>query len=118
MADTAGVGHSALLVDESVDDWDRVMAINTRGPWLVMRAMAQAMIEASMLGRAPRQSGWLEAVRRRTPLGRLGRPEDIARAIRALHDLDWVAGQVLDCDGGLALHSPIDAFDETPRSRR
>src|SRR5262249_32662154 len=138
---TAGVGHSGLLVDESVDEWDRVMAVNTRGPWLVMRAMAKAMIEASvagsmvatssvsahlvdrsmgtycaskaalsmivrvaacewaphgirvnavgpgvtetpMLGRAPGQSGWLESVRRRTPLGRLGRPEDIAGAIR------------------------------------
>src|SRR5688572_8600570 len=42
---TAGVGHSALLMDESVANWDRVMAVNTRGPWLVMRAMAQAMIE-------------------------------------------------------------------------
>lgn len=168
---TAGVGRSALLLEESVEEWDRVMAVNTRGPWLVMRAMAQAMIEASvagsmvatssisahlvdramgtycaskaalsmivrvaarewaphgirvnavgpgatdtpMLGRAPRQSGWLEAVQRRTPLGRLGRPEDVARAIRALHDLHWVTGQILDCDGGLGLHSPIDAFGE------
>ncbi len=169
---TAGVGHSATLLDESVEDWDRVIAVNTRGPWLVMRAMARAMIGASvagsmvatssvsahvvdramgpygaskaalsmlvrvaacewaphgirvnavapgvtetpMLGRAPRQSGWLSSVQHRTPLGRLGRPEDIARAVDALHAVDWVTGQVLDCDGGLALHSPIDAFGET-----
>jgi NAD(P)-dependent dehydrogenase (short-subunit alcohol dehydrogenase family) len=169
---TAGVGHSGLLVDESVEDWDRVMAVNARGPWLVMRAVARAMIEASvpgsmvatssvsahlvdrsmatycaskaalsmivrvaacewapfairvnavgpgvtetpMLGRAPTHSGWLAAVQHRTPLGRLGRPEDIARAVRALHDMSWVTGQVLDCDGGLALHSPIDAFGES-----
>jgi NAD(P)-dependent dehydrogenase (short-subunit alcohol dehydrogenase family) len=168
---TAGVGHSGPLVDESVDDWDRVMAVNTRGPWLVMRAMAKAMIESSiagsmvatssvsarlvdrsmgtycaskaalsmivqvaacewgahgirvnavapgvtetpMLGRAPTQSRWLAAVQRRTTLGRLGQAEDIARAIRALHDLEWVTGQVLECDGGLGLHSPIDAFGE------
>jgi NAD(P)-dependent dehydrogenase (short-subunit alcohol dehydrogenase family) len=158
------------------------MAVNLRGPWLVMRAMAKAMMEASvagsivatssvsahlvdramgtycaskaalsmivqvaacewaphgirvnavapgvtempMLGRAPRRSGWLAAVRQRTPLGRLGTPEDVARAVRALHDLDWVTGQVLDCDGGLALHSPIDAFGESlkpfaPRERK
>jgi hypothetical protein len=24
----------------------------------------------------------------------------------------WVTGQVLECDGGLALHSPIDADGE------
>jgi len=171
---TAGVGHSGLLVDESVDDWDRVMAVNARGPWLVMRAMARAMVDASvpgsmvatssvsahlvdrsmatycaskaalsmivrvaacewaphgirvnavgpgvtetpMLGRAPVDSGWLAAVRRRTPLARLGRPDDIAAAIRGLHDMAWVTGQVLDCDGGLALHSPIDAFGESQR---
>jgi NAD(P)-dependent dehydrogenase (short-subunit alcohol dehydrogenase family) len=168
---TAGVGHSGLLVDVSVDEWDRVMAVNARGPWLVMRAMARAMIDASvrgsmvatssvsahlvdrsmatycaskaalsmvvrvaacewathgirvnavgpgvtetpMLGRAPTGSGWLAAVTRRTPLGRLGTADDIARAIRALHDVGWVTGQVLDCDGGLALYSPIDAFGE------
>jgi NAD(P)-dependent dehydrogenase (short-subunit alcohol dehydrogenase family) len=171
---TAGVGHSGLLLDESVDEWDRVMAVNARGPWLVMRAMARAMIEASvagsmvatssvsahlvdrsmatycaskaalsmvvrvaacewaphgirvnavgpgvtetpMLGRAPTRSVWLTAVQQRTALGRLGRPDDIAHAIRALHDLSWVTGQVLDCDGGLALHSPINAFGESVR---
>src|SRR5215831_12386467 len=174
---TAGVGHSGLLIDEPVEEWDRVMAINTRGPWLVMRALARAMIDESvassivatssvsahlvdrsmgtycaskaalsmivqvaacewaphrirvnavgpgvtetpMLGRAPRQSGWLASVQRRTPLGRLGTADDIARAIRALHDLPWVTGQVLDADGGLALHSPIDAFGESQGARQ
>ncbi len=174
---TAGVGHAGMLLDESVDDWDHVMAVNARGPWLVMRAMARAMVDASvpgsivatssvsahlvdrsmatycaskaalnmivrvaacewaphgirvnavgpgvtetpMLGRAPRDSGWLDAVQHRTPLGRLGSPGDIAQAIRALHDIDWVTGQVLDCDGGLALHSPIDAFGENQRAGR
>ena len=39
-----------------------------------------------------------------------------AHAIRALHDLNWVTGQVLDCDGGLALHSPIDSYGEAQRN--
>ena len=30
----AGVGHSGMLIDEPVEEWDRVMAINTRGRWL------------------------------------------------------------------------------------
>ena len=80
-----------------------------------VNAVGPGVTDTPMLGRAPRQSGWLEAVRRRTPLGRLGKPEDIARAIRMLHDLEWVTGQVLDCDGGLALHSPIEAFEESRR---
>ena len=42
-------------------------------------------------------------------------PDDIAEAIRALHDLGWVTGQILECDGGLGLHSPIDSFGEATR---
>jgi NAD(P)-dependent dehydrogenase (short-subunit alcohol dehydrogenase family) len=172
---TAGVGHAGLLVDESVDDWDRVLAVNTRGPWLVMRAVAQALMSAGtagslvatssvsarlidrgmgtycaskaalsmlvrvaacewgpfgirvnaigpgvtqtpMLGLAPTDTGWLAAVTERTALGRLGQPSDIANGILALHDMAWVTGQVLECDGGLGLHSPIDAYGESQRA--
>lgn len=172
---TAGVGHSGMLLDLPVDEWDRVIAVNTRGPLLVMRALARAMIDAGtpgsmvatssvsarlvdrsmgaycaskaalsmlvevaacewapygirvnavgpgvtatpMLGRAPNtESGWLASVQERTPLGRLGTAEDIAQAIRALHDVEWMTGQIVECDGGLGLHSPIDAFGESQR---
>jgi NAD(P)-dependent dehydrogenase (short-subunit alcohol dehydrogenase family) len=173
---TAGVGHSGLLTDTSSDDWDRVMQVNARGPWLCMRAWARAMGEAGvagsmvatssvsahlvdrtmgaycaskaalsmvvkvaafewgpqgirvnaiapgvtqtpMLSRAPAGSPWLSGVRDRTPLGRLGQPDDIARAIVALHQMEWVTGQILDCDGGLSLYSPIDSYGETRRVR-
>ena len=173
---TVGVGHSGMLLDVPADEWDRVLAINTRGPWLVMRALAKTMIDAEvpgsmvatssvsgrlvdrsmgaycaskaalsmvvqiaasewaphgirvnavgpgvtetpMLGRAPTDSGWLASVQHRTPLGRLGRPDDIAQAVRVLHDVEWVTGQILECDGGLGLHSPIDAFGENQRTR-
>jgi len=169
---TAGVGHGSLLLDESVEEFDRIIAINTRGPWLVTRAFAREMIasevsgsmvvtssvsahlvdramgtycasksalstlvrvaacewapygirvnavgpgvtETPMLGRAPRDAGWLAAVTRRTPLHRLGHPTDVSQVIMALHDLEWVTGQVLDCDGGLSLHSPIDSYGES-----
>jgi NAD(P)-dependent dehydrogenase (short-subunit alcohol dehydrogenase family) len=172
---TAGVGHAGLLLDESIADWDRVIAINTRGPMLVMRAVAKALIDEGvpgsivvtssisarlvdramgtycaskaalsmitqvaacewgphgirvnaigpgvtdtpMLGQAPTDSGWLAAVTDRTALGRLGRPDDIAQAVLALHCLGWVTGQVLECDGGLGLHSPIDAYGENQKT--
>jgi NAD(P)-dependent dehydrogenase (short-subunit alcohol dehydrogenase family) len=172
---TAGVGHSGMLLDLPVEEWDRVIAVNTRGPLLAMRALARTMIDAGspgsivavssvsarlvdrsmgaycaskaalsmlvevaacewapygirvnavgpgvtatpMLGRAPNtESGWLAAVQGRTPLGRLGTAEDIAQAIRALHDVEWMTGQIVECDGGLGLHSPIDAFGENQR---
>jgi NAD(P)-dependent dehydrogenase (short-subunit alcohol dehydrogenase family) len=41
------------------------------------------------------------------PQGRMGEPEDVARAVRALADglLDYSAGQILDVDGGFHLRS-------------
>jgi NAD(P)-dependent dehydrogenase (short-subunit alcohol dehydrogenase family) len=63
-----------------------------------------------MLGGAPVDSGWLDDVALRTSLGRLGTADDIADAVLALHALPWVTGQVLEVDGGLGLHSPINAW--------
>lgn len=47
--------------------------------------------------------GQLQQIIRRTPAGRLGEPDDIARAISFLVDErnDWITGQVLVVDGGL-----------------
>jgi NAD(P)-dependent dehydrogenase (short-subunit alcohol dehydrogenase family) len=46
---TAGVGHSGLLEEATPEDWDRVMAINARGPWLCLRGLAGAMRSAGRL---------------------------------------------------------------------
>lgn len=43
---TAGIGHSGLLADVASDDFDRVFAVNARGPWLAMRALAKPMAAA------------------------------------------------------------------------
>ena len=39
----------------------------------------------------------------RTPVGRVGRPEDVARAVAFLIDDGFMSGHVLLCDGGLRL---------------
>jgi 3-oxoacyl-[acyl-carrier protein] reductase len=45
----------------------------------------------------------LDQIVRRTPAGRLGEPDDIARTVQFLVDdrNDWLTGQVLVVDGGL-----------------
>jgi NAD(P)-dependent dehydrogenase (short-subunit alcohol dehydrogenase family) len=42
---SAGIGHAGLLLDAAPDEWDRVMAVNARGVWLAMRALAGPMGE-------------------------------------------------------------------------
>lgn len=174
---TAGVGHAGLLAEVEPEEFDRIMRINTRGPWLCLRAWVGAMraqevagsfvalssvsarlvdrnmglycaskAALSMLvqvaaaewgafgvrvnalapgvtrtpmlgrGRATTVGGstWLAGVAGRTALGRLGEAVDVAPAILGLHAMEWVTGQVLTCDGGLSLHSPIDAYGAPP----
>ena len=50
----------------------------------------------------------LERARRETPLGRLGLPEDIARAVLyfASDQSEWVTGQLLGVCGGFTLIPP------------
>jgi NAD(P)-dependent dehydrogenase (short-subunit alcohol dehydrogenase family) len=96
----------SMLVQVAAAEWgDLGIRVN---------AIAPGVTRTPMLGRGPavtvEGSPWLAGVAERTALGRLGEPEDIARAIIALHTMEWVTGQVLECDGGLSLHSPIDSY--------
>jgi NAD(P)-dependent dehydrogenase (short-subunit alcohol dehydrogenase family) len=166
---TAGIGHSGLLADTPAEDWDRVVGVNAKGVWLVMRALAGPMraggggsivatssvsarladesmglycaskasldmlivvaaaewapevrvngvapgvTDTPMLGRAPRNGAWLDGVAERTALRRLGTADDIAEAIQAIHAMHWMTGQIVPCDGGLSLHSPIDPLGD------
>jgi NAD(P)-dependent dehydrogenase (short-subunit alcohol dehydrogenase family) len=98
----------SMVVQVAAFEWaDWGIRVNAVGP---------GVTQTPMLGQAPRESGWLLHVQERTPLARIGRPEEIADAIAALHGLGWVTGQVLEVDGGLGIHSPIDAVGDARRA--
>ena len=170
----AGIGASGMLLDQSPNDWRRVIDTNLTGTWLTMRAVARMMIDSGsggsivavssisgtladrdmgaycvskagidmlvriaatewgrygirvnavgpgvtrtpMLAKPEQLPGWVEGLTERTALGRSGEPDDIAEAIVALLEMSWVTGQTLFADGGLALHSPIDAYGQIQR---
>jgi len=46
LANVAGVISMATVADLPVEDWDRIMAVNARGTFLVAKAVLPAMIEA------------------------------------------------------------------------
>ena len=114
---------SARLVDRTMGLYcaskaalDMVVRVAARewAPAVRVNAVAPGVTDTPMLGPAPREGAWLTGVAGRTALGRIGRPEDIAEAVVAVHGMHWVTGQIIECDGGLSLYSPIDP---TGRSR-
>lgn len=63
-------------------------------------------------------SGWVDGMAKKTALRRLGEPEDVADAIVGVLEMSWVTGQVVHADGGLSLHSPIDAYGQVEKLMR
>ena len=63
------------------------------------------MLEAFMLG-AGNPDKLREAYRRAVPIGRLGKPEDIAGAVLFLasDDAEFITGQTISVSGGLTMH--------------
>ncbi|MEZ5501820.1 MAG: SDR family oxidoreductase [Halioglobus sp.] len=112
---------SATLVDRSMgiycaskaalDMLIRVAAVEW-GPHLRVNGVGPGVTETPMLELASRDTGWLPRIAGRTALGRLGTAEDIAETILALHGMSWVTGQIIPCDGGLSLRSPINPLGD------
>jgi NAD(P)-dependent dehydrogenase (short-subunit alcohol dehydrogenase family) len=80
-----------------------------------VNAVGPGATDTPMFERAAQLTGWVEGLKERTPLCRLGQPNDIAQAVVAVLGLEWVTGQVIHADGGLGLHSPIDSYGQLQR---
>jgi NAD(P)-dependent dehydrogenase (short-subunit alcohol dehydrogenase family)/3-oxoacyl-(acyl-carrier-protein) synthase len=67
------------------------------------------MLESEVADAFPRAAEMQKVVVDSTPMGRLGRPEDLARLVAFLvsDDAAWVTGQVVLADGGLSLGAAL-----------
>jgi NAD(P)-dependent dehydrogenase (short-subunit alcohol dehydrogenase family) len=83
-----------------------------------VNAVGPGVTRTPMLARPGQLPGWVDGLTERTALGRLGEADDIAEAIVAVLEMSWVTGQTVFADGGLALHSPIDAYGQALRLAR
>jgi Tropinone reductase 1 len=75
---------------------DRVL-VNAVAPWYVATPLTAAVLD---------RPDYLERVVARTPLGRVGRPEEVAAAVAffCLPAASWITGQCLAVDGGFTVH--------------
>jgi NAD(P)-dependent dehydrogenase (short-subunit alcohol dehydrogenase family) len=51
LVNNAGLQDRQMLLDGTVAEWDRVMAVNARGPFLMSREVAKVMVRAGQGGR-------------------------------------------------------------------
>jgi 3-oxoacyl-[acyl-carrier protein] reductase len=70
---------------------------------ITVNAIAPGFVDTEILNTMPRET--LEAALKLVPLGRMGRPEEIAFAVAFLasDQAAYITGQVLGVDGGMAM---------------
>ena len=98
------VGQTAYAAAKSAVAGAARSAARELGPYGIrVNAVAPGVIRTDLT--ASQSEEVLEAVVRRTPLGRLGEAVDVARVVRFLvsDEAAFVTGQVLGVDGGLVL---------------
>lgn len=98
-----------------VDMLVKVAAVEWGGHGIRVNAVGPGVTRTPMLVDAERLPGWVDALSERTALGGVGAASDVAGAIVGVLDLPWVTGQIVHADGGLGLHSPIDAYGQAQR---
>jgi NAD(P)-dependent dehydrogenase (short-subunit alcohol dehydrogenase family) len=98
-----------------VDMLVRVAAAEWGADGIRVNAVGPGVTRTPMLAKPEQLPGWVEGLTERTALGRLGEADDVAETIVGVLEMSWVTGQTVFSDGGLALHSPIDAYGQVQR---
>jgi NAD(P)-dependent dehydrogenase (short-subunit alcohol dehydrogenase family) len=98
-----------------VDMLVKIAAVEWGSYGIRVNAVGPGVTRTPMLAKPEQLPGWVEALAERTAFGRLGEAADVAGAIVGVLELPWVTGQIVHADGGLALHSPIDAYGQLQR---
>jgi 3-oxoacyl-[acyl-carrier protein] reductase len=72
---------------------------------ITVNNLAPGAVDTEFIARLRAIPGWDEGVKKNTPFGRLGTPDDIAGAVMMLlgPDASWVTGQIIEASGGLRL---------------
>ena len=102
---TGLTGYRGLTVygatKAALDGFTRALAREVGSRNITVNSIASGYLKTEMSHGL--DDGQLGQIVRRTPAGRLGEPDDIARAVQFLVDErnDWITGQVLVVDGGL-----------------
>jgi 3-oxoacyl-[acyl-carrier protein] reductase len=72
---------------------------------ITVNLVAPGAVDTDFIAHLRSRPGFDAAVSRSTPMGRMGRPDDIAGAVMMLlgDDARWVTGQIIEASGGVQL---------------
>ncbi|MEM1072221.1 MAG: SDR family oxidoreductase [Planctomycetota bacterium] len=101
--------HEAISAAKSgIEGLVRSAAATYASNGIRFNAVAPGLVETPMAAKITASEPALKASLAMHPLGRIGQPEDIARAIEFVlsPDASWLTGQVIGVDGGLARVRP------------
>lgn len=91
-ASKAGVNHLARIAARELGPHG--IRVNAIGPGPTATPLLKTAMEID---------GYLDEVKRRTPLGEIGTPNKIAESVVSLLRMDWITGQAIMADGGSSL---------------
>ncbi len=97
----AGVGASKAAIESLT----RYLAVELAPRGIGVNAVSGGLVNTDSLKAFKDQEDWLEEQIKKTPLGRVAEPADIARVVVFLlsDQAQWITGQTIVADGGLSL---------------
>lgn len=99
-------GYAALgAAKATLEATARYLAVTLAPLNINVNVVSGGLVDTASTRAHPDHETLFRDVARRTPAGRIGQPEDMARVITFLcsPDADWIRGQTIVADGGLSL---------------
>ncbi len=97
----AGIGASKAAIETLT----RYLAVELGARGIGVNTVSGGLVQTDSLNAFKEDAEWLGNQIKRTPLGRIGQPRDIAQAVVWLlsDQAAWITGQTIIADGGLSL---------------
>ena len=95
LVNNAGITSDKSVTKMSDEDWYKVLAVNLSGAFFMSQAALPHMLETI-------PDKVLERIKSQIPMGRFGRPDDVARVVHflAADNSSFITGQVWGVNGG------------------